>query len=194
MKAEFLEELTSELTALSKRERARFVSYYAEMIEDYLEDGLSEADVFKQIGEPREIAQQILKEQETSFSKNTNSSNKVLTIGLLILGFPLWGSLLVAVAALFFSAYLIIWCVPLTTILLTFGFFVGGLVSIIGLPFMLADIFIIGVIQLGIGLLLLGLAILCGLVTYYSTKKMQAVTKMSLEKMTQIFRKKVIVR
>lgn len=192
MKLDFLEELRRHLSPLKKTERETFISYYEEMIEDYLEDGLSEEEVFEQIGEPRKVAQQILKEQDTVVLKVPSSSSKVLNVLLLVLGFPLWGSLLLAAGALLFSGYLIIWCLPFTTIVMTFAFFVAGLASLIGMPFMMADVLIVGIVQLGMGILSIGLAILCGLATYYSTKKMILITKNSWAKIFQLFRRKVV--
>ena len=96
---------------------------------------------------------------------------------LLILGFPLWGSLLLTAVLLILSAYIIIWCIPFTTGVSSIAFFVASLVSIIGSPFMMADVLTVGIVQLGLGITSVGISILLGLVTIYLSKKFIVITK-----------------
>ena len=51
-KDEFLSSLERLLRSLKREERNRFLSYYAEMIEDYMEDGCEEEDAVQRIGVP----------------------------------------------------------------------------------------------------------------------------------------------
>lgn len=46
-KAYFLDSLEQNLGSLLREERFKFISYYDEIIEDYIEDGYSEKDAVK---------------------------------------------------------------------------------------------------------------------------------------------------
>ena len=64
-KKEFLESLGRLLKSLGKSEREKSLSYYNEIIDDYMEDGYTEQQAVEQIGNPGLIAQEILEEQRT---------------------------------------------------------------------------------------------------------------------------------
>ena len=61
-KQEFLDALGKQLSGFPPEERDERLSFYAEMIDDRMEAGLSEADAVKDLGTPEAIAEQILKE------------------------------------------------------------------------------------------------------------------------------------
>lgn len=97
-KTEFLTRLEKLLKGLSRKERETHLSYYQEMIEDAMEDGCTEAEAVARIGSPGEIAEQILSEQETP-AKPVSAGKKIVIAILLIIGSPLWGSILLAVVS-----------------------------------------------------------------------------------------------
>lgn len=57
-KDEFISSLERLLRSLKREERNRFLSYYSEMIADYMEDGCEEEEAVQRIGNPGEIAQE----------------------------------------------------------------------------------------------------------------------------------------
>ncbi|MDV4150726.1 DUF1700 domain-containing protein [Clostridium sp. AL.422] len=175
-KSTFIDTLRKSLKLLDEDERNKFISYYEEIIEDYKESGFTEKEVIKKIGSPQSIANNILSEQDIININIPSFKSKILNIILLILGFPLWGSLLLAVILLILSAYIIIWCIPFTTGVTSISFFAASLLSIIGSPFMMADILSVGIIQLGVGIALVGTSILLGLITIYLSKKIIIIT------------------
>ena len=61
-KKEFLEKLQASLWAMPETDKQRSVDYYAEMIDDRMEDGLSEEEAVAAIGDLDEIVKQILNE------------------------------------------------------------------------------------------------------------------------------------
>ena len=61
-KNEFLAELRGRLAGLSEADLNRSLDYYAEMIDDRMEDGLSEDEAVNAVGTPAVIAEDILKE------------------------------------------------------------------------------------------------------------------------------------
>ena len=95
-RVEFIEILNFELGAIKKIEREKFITYYEEIIDDYMENGFEEEEVIDKIGNPKIIAKNILSEQDTVNIKVPLTNSKVINMILLIIGFPLWGSLLFA--------------------------------------------------------------------------------------------------
>lgn len=191
-KTTFIDTLRELLQSLNEDECNKFISYYEEIIEDYKESGLTEEEVIKKIGTPQSIADNILSEQDSINIKVPSLSSKILNVILLILGFPLWGSLLLALVLLILSAYIIIWCIPFTTGASSIAFFVAALISIIGSPFMMADVLTVGIVQLGLGVSSVGLSILLGCITIYLSKKLVIITKKLTFKIFKSFNKKVV--
>ena len=133
-----------------------------------------------------------MSEQDSINIKVPSLSSKILNVILLILGFPVWGSLLLALVLLILSAYIIIWCIPFTTGVSSIAFFVSALISIIGSPFMMADVLTVGIVQLGLGVSSVGLSILLGCITIYLSKKLVVITKKLTFKIFKSFNKKVV--
>lgn len=114
-KQEFLAALRQKLSTLPKEDINRSLDYYAEMIDDGIEDGLSEEEAVTLLDPPNVLAEQILAEALPS-KTNLRSKRKlrIWEIVLLALGSPLWLSLLVAAAAVVLAVYIVIWAVILT--------------------------------------------------------------------------------
>jgi len=101
-KREFIEQLDYHLDQLPKEERYKHTAYYSELIDDMVEDGMTEEEAVYKIGAPGKIAEQIL--QQTSFQTLVRSRVKpkkgwtVLSIILIIIGSPVWVPLGLALA------------------------------------------------------------------------------------------------
>ncbi len=119
-KHEFLDALLSELSAMNVtvKDAESSFAYYAEMIDDRVEDGLSEEEAVKELGSPRSAAREIMLELPmTTLIKSKCKRKKPLAVWetvLLILGFPIWFPLLATVFALALSLYIVLWSVILT--------------------------------------------------------------------------------
>ena len=158
-KSEFLSVFKKKLSALPRKEREERLSFYIEMIDDRMEEGLSEEEAVAAAGDPGKLADQILAEYFPD-SKPPRSPGKGLQILLLILGFPLWFPLLIAVFAVVLSLYVTVWA-----ILITFwAVFVSLLAS--GAALALAAVVLLilgkalpGIAVLGAGLVCAGLSI-----------------------------------
>ena len=189
-KSIFIDTLRGLLEPLNKEERDKFISYYEEIIEDYKESGLTEQEVIDKIGSPQSIANDILSEQNSINIPSSNS--KILNKILLILGFPLWGSLLLTAVLFILSVDIVILCIPFTTGVSSIAFFGAALVSIIGSPFMMFDTLNVGVVQLGLGVSSIGMSILLGFITIYLSKNIIGITKDLTSKVLKSFKKKVV--
>ena len=93
-KYEFLAQLRKQLELISEEDARASVDYYAEMIDDRMEEGLSEEAAVAAIGDVREIARNILAETPVEQKKPRKISGWVIV--LLVLGAPVWLSLLEA--------------------------------------------------------------------------------------------------
>ena len=84
-KQEFLDELNKKLSDLSRSEAEERISFYSEMIDDRIEEGLSEEDAVSAIGTIDNVAMQITAEIPlTKIAKvNFKSKRKMKTLYLL---------------------------------------------------------------------------------------------------------------
>ncbi len=112
-KQEFLEKLKSALKGLPQDDIDERLSFYSEMIDDRMEEGLTEEQAVAAAGPISDIVSQTLADipltklvREKVKSERKPSAWNVV---LLILGFPLWFPLLVAVAAVLLSLYVVAW-------------------------------------------------------------------------------------
>lgn len=192
-KAKFTRELERNLKILGSEERRKFITYYDEIIEDYIENGLCEEDAILKIGAPKSIADEILGGQDAVIIGKPSSARKVLNISLLILGFPLWGSLLLALILCILSAYIVIWCVPFTTGAVALSLFAASLISTVGSPFVIADVPAAGIVQLGLGIASMGISILTALLTIFLAEKFVKVTKAFTHKLRRVFSKEAVI-
>ncbi len=114
-KTEFLLELAGKLSPLSWEEVADRWDYYSEMIDDRMEEGLNEEEAVAELGSVEEIAGQILSDipLSTLVKKKLTSKRRinVWEIVLLILGSPIWLSLLIAAFAVVLSLYISLWAI-----------------------------------------------------------------------------------
>ena len=106
-KTEFLFALRENLSNLSESDINDFVEYYSEMIDDRIEEGLTEEAAVKDIGTPEEVANRIM--DECSIPKlikaKLTPKHKLKTweIVLIAAGSPIWLSLLIAAFAVVIS-------------------------------------------------------------------------------------------
>ena len=163
-KQEFIAELQNKLSGLPEKDVQDRLIFYGEMIDDRMEDGLSEEEAVRDIGSVDEIAEQII--AETPLVKivkdkiKTKRKIQIWEIILLILGFPIWGSLLISAFAVIISVYATIW-----SIVISFWAVFASMVACavcgvgIGIGFSLSSSTLIGIALIGTGLVCTGLSI-----------------------------------
>ena len=190
-KSEFLIILKKNLISLPEQDRRKTIQYYAEMIDDRIEEGFSEEDAVEQIGPVYELIAQIKSDYGETASVNTSEPNrkqhkKSVNIGvmiLLILGFPLWFSLLMAVFSVFLVLYVSLWSCIIALWSVFVSFIACSVCGIIlGVIFNMLGRFVSGTAMIGAGIILAGLTIF----TFYACK---AATKGAayLTKKTAVF-------
>ena len=112
-KTEFLDELRSRLSGLPQSDLDERLLYFREMIDDRMEDGLTEEEAVSDIGSVDEIVDHIMEETPLSKLVRENAKRtralKAWEILLLVLGAPLWLSLILAAIAVCLSLYAALW-------------------------------------------------------------------------------------
>ena len=167
-KQEFLSALARELDSLPREEREQTLTYYGELIDDRLEDGQDEGEVIQSLGNPKAVAQALLGEEQPQLP---NRGLRVWVIVLLVLGFPLWGSLLLTAAVMVLCVFLCLFLPAFVLGVLALSLLAGAVLGVAGTPFLIADTGLAaGLFQLGLAIGMLGLAVLCALGFWYTGK------------------------
>ena len=114
-KLEFLAALRAALSGLPQEDVEERIAFYAELIADSVEEGASEEEAVAAIGSVEEIAAQIVADTPltrlVSVKIKPNRRLSAWEIVLLVLGSPIWLSLLIAAFAVALSLYLVLWSV-----------------------------------------------------------------------------------
>ena len=138
-KQEFLDRLRAGLSGLPEADIEEQIRFYSEIIDDRMEDGLSEEESVKQTGDPDQIAEKIISETPISRLVKEKVKNRqpmgALAIILLVLGFPLWFPLVITIFAVLFSIFVTIfailfslWVTDFAMALSSPGLFIGAIV------------------------------------------------------------------
>ena len=161
-KNEFLQQLSHQLSALSQQERARSIAFYQEMLDDRMDDGMTEQEAVASLGDVHDIAKQIINDTPpiTKAINKAKTSSKSLNIVLLILGFPLWFPLLLSVGAVIFSVFVSIWAVIIALFAVVAALLFGGVAVIAIAIYYTASVSMPALLfSCGSGLILIALAI-----------------------------------
>ena len=175
-KQEFLEALATALAGLSQKDIDESLNYFGEMIDDRIDDGMSEEEAIASLGSPEDAAKQILMDMPLSkvVKAKIKPKRKLSTweIVLLCVGAPLWIPLLISAFAVIISIYATIWSVVASFYACVVALAASAIVGIVYLPF---GIFAFGdvlpaLFTFGAGLVCAGLAILAFFGSHYTAK------------------------
>ena len=171
----FLSAVEARLKGLSPEEQRRWLDYYGEMIDDRVEDGLSEEEAVAAMGSAEEVAAQILMDTPLAqlVKARVKSERKLRPweIVLLVLGSPVWVPLLATAAILLLTLYLLIWVLVLLVYVLELSFAAVSLAGFAGCVMTLLNH------NGGSPLFLLGVGIACAGLTVLGWFACAAVTK-----------------
>lgn len=113
LKEEFLAQLRGGLAGLPQEDAEERLAFYSELLDDRMEEGLSEAEAVAAAGPVEQIVQQIIAETPlTKIVKEKMRPKRRLQaweIVLLALGSPVWLSLGLAALAVVLSLYVVVW-------------------------------------------------------------------------------------
>ena len=145
-KKKFLTALKKRLYKLPYREIRERISFYSEIIDDRIEEGLTEEEAVADVGSVEEIAKQIL--SDSNYNGDIKTRKKAVSpwqIVLLIVGSPVWLPILIAIFAVIWSIVITLWAVEIPF------FIIGFIAMIVTLPLIIKSdkIALLGKIALG---------------------------------------------
>lgn len=154
---EFIRTLRRGLSGLSPEEIEAQVNFYNEMIDDRMEEGLTEEAAIAQIGPVEQIVGQAVLETPQVRKKRSLGA---LEIVLLVLGSPIWISLLAAAFVVMLSGFVVLWSVVVSLWAVEVSLGACALAGIAALPiFALKGYALTGIAMAGCGLFCAGLSI-----------------------------------
>lgn len=170
----FLDGLRAALAQLPADEIEKTLSYYAEIIDDRIEDGMSEEEAVASMEPIETLAARVVNEAPAVDKAVRKVKNSGIPTGvwvvLAIFGFPIWFPLLLAGLALIFATFVSLIGVIISLVAVVAALAVSGLVvSIVGIAtggFGGAGV----LLCLGVGFILLGLALLLAFPVAYLIK------------------------
>ncbi|MBQ7545646.1 MAG: DUF1700 domain-containing protein [Clostridia bacterium] len=135
-KEAFLSSLRHALADIPQEDLEKSVEFYSEMLDDRIEDGMTEEAAVSSVGDVSEIASQIRADLPLPTLMRMKMPRRQLRpweIILLILGSPVWLPILASLFIILLSVYLVIWSLVLSlfavAIYLICGFVCGIVLS-----------------------------------------------------------------
>lgn len=194
-KKEFLIELRKGMLGLPQDDIEERLMFYSEMIDDLMEEGFSEKNAVSKIGNIDEIISHIV--EDIPFSKlvkqkiTPKRQLKVWEIVFLILGSPIWISLLIAVFSIVISLYASLWSV-IITLWATFVSIEACTLSfvVVGIGMTLGINKLTGIAIISLGIILAGVSIFLFFGCKIATKGILLLTKKIVSGIKNYFIKK----
>lgn len=165
-KADFLAQLHRKLSTLPHSEVEATIEYYSEMIDDYIESGYSQDEAIARLGGVENIAAQVLAGAHAptyeAYGAQKRERSGFVT-AMLIVGFPVWFSLLVSAFVILLAVAIVIACVAiLVPWVLVVAFGASAIALLVATPTILVnDSIAAAILVLGAALVLAALCILC---------------------------------
>ena len=178
-KTEFLYNLKEGLSAYPEEEIIGYIDYYSEIIDDRIEDGVTEEDAVAHVGTPDEIINRIIAETPLPKLVKTKLKREVplkpLAIVLIVLGSPVWLSILISILAVFISLLAAVFSVIISLYAIAVSLAACGIAGIIAtIPMFIVQTPLSAFAALGAGLFCAGAAILmfmgCNAAAKFSVK------------------------
>ena len=194
-KKEFLSALEARLAGLPEADRRSSLDFYAEMLDDLMEGGMTEQEAVASLGSVDAIAEEIL--MDTPLPKLIKAKMKpkrrmrAWEIVLIAVGSPVWFPILIALFAVALSLYITLWAVVISLYAADLAFAISapaGIITAIAL-------FVSGkpaaaLLFLGAGLVLAGLTILWLLLCNLTAKGVWQLGKLTLRGIKACFVRK----
>lgn len=193
-KLEFSDKLKQKLSLIPQIDTEERLQFYEEIIDDKIEEGLSESEAIEEIGSVDDVFLQIISDIPISnlVKEKVKPKRKlnIWAIILIVLGSPVWLPLLLSLLAVIISVYAVIWVLILSLWSVFISLCAGAIggVGLCALFIFKGNIFT-GIAMLSMGIVCAGLSIFmffgCKAITksaFRLTKKIVLSTKKRLVK------------
>lgn len=164
-KSDFLTALREKLNGVPEEDINKSLDFYGEMIDDRVEDGMSEEEAVEALGSMEEIINQIL--SEVSLPKlvkekvRPKQTLKAWEVVLLVLGAPVWVPIVLALCSVVLSCYLVVWVMIVSLYVLDLSVAFSGLAMVAtAFAALVQGQFAVFGMMFGCGLMAVGLSIL----------------------------------
>lgn len=135
-KLEFLDKLRSRLKGLSTEDVSSSADYYGEMIDDRIEEGMTEEDAIAALGELDDIVKEILREiplrKIVKEKVKTRRHLRVWEIAVISAGSPLWVPIALAFVIIVLAVYVSTWAIVLSCYAVTLALAVSSIACLLG--------------------------------------------------------------
>ncbi len=181
-KKAFLAELRKKLAGIPQDDMEERINFYGEMIDDRMEEGLAEEDAVAELGAIEDITAQIMAEiplaKLVKEKVKPGRALRVWEIVLMVLGSPIWLSLLIAFFAIVLAAYIVVWSLIISVWAVELSFAACALAGVLGAAvFAVQGNILPGIAMLGMGISCAGLAIFGNFGCKYATMALLNLTK-----------------
>ena len=184
----FLDILRAKLKGLPKKEVEECLNFYSEMIDDRIEEGLSEEDATLSVGDVSKIALDKLAEERSNSNERKAEGKK---LALIIATSPLWVPLAISALAIVFSLFASAWAVIVSLWAVFTALCVSAPLGVIlGIAMFFNGSGISGAICFSIALISFSLAIFSFPGCLWLTKKSVFLTKNTFNYIAKIFMRK----
>lgn len=133
----FLSELKKRLSGLPQEDIDERISFYSEIIDDRIEDGITEEDAVAGIGSVDSVVEQIMLEiplaKLVREKVKPKRSLKAWELVLLVLGSPVWIPLIIAAVVVILAIYIVIWAVVVCVYATDLSLAAGAVAGIAGI-------------------------------------------------------------
>ena len=192
LKSEFLSQLRAALSDIPDHDVEERIAFYSEMIDDLIDEGMSEEEAVERVGPVDRIVSETLGTiplfDLVKRKIKARTGIPAWGIALLIIFSPILFTLAVSVLAIAVSLFATMWCTVLTLWAVLLSFSVGAIAgSLGGLALILFGSWHVGLAAFGAGVTLAGLTIFMFYVCKMATKGVAALTKMSVIGIKKMF-------
>lgn len=182
-KEAFIEQLKAGLSGLPEEDIEDRAAFYGEMILDRMDEGLSEEEAVSELGGVAAVTGQIIAETplKTIVRERVKRKRRLTAfeIVLLIVGSPLWLTMLIVLSALVLTVYIVIWVIVAVLWAAELSLALGGLACIAAAAlYLVRGQGPLGLLALGAGLGLGGTAVLFFFACLGATKGMAKLTRL----------------
>ena len=191
LREEFIIKLKNKLSGIPNDDLEKTIEYYNEIINDKIEEGVSEEEAVNSLGMLDDIVNNILKEIPIKkiVIEKLQPKRKLKTWEIVLLSVTgiIWIPMLIVVFALILTLYISLWSGVITSGALTISTGLTSLTTIFGVIDIFAGNISSGLVLIGIGLFSLGIAILFGILTIEFSKVMINICKKIVLKVKELF-------
>jgi uncharacterized membrane protein len=191
-KEEFLKTLRKALKRNKIEDIGERVRFYSEMLDDLMEEGMSESEAVAKISASLNPGESIGESDESSNATKEKDGGTALRV-ILIASSPIWGSLLIAALAVLFSLYAALWALVASAWAVFSAFAISGPAAVLFGVFTLFINSISGVGMIAAGFVLSGLAVFTFVGCIEATKGCVWLTKKCTVLLRACFTKKGVI-